>query len=484
MGRLVASMVLVLGLMTSAACAQVTCIQQYLEKGPAAGLGFAASDVDNLVGEIAAGIGLSADGIVAVPCAGENRVRAYFLTEKVPVGEYILYDPQWVREVLGVTLSGDSGSAARAEAIVLFGHELGHFLGRHFTANKKLDVLKQETAADHFAGCAAAFMRVDWARVEGFLSRIRGDADTTHPSREHAIEVASEGFQQCRRVEDTTNNAELIAQLNRLAPTDFDGLRGVGHAIQKKITSAGATANDNLDIVAAMTSKSDLQLIRDFDDLTRKSIWAVLGAVDANWWRANRQWEEARRLVLQSIASFENFERHDRVPRSAEMLAALKMLQQRVDYRIMPGRIIVAWPFRVRLDYCSAVTCDVEFILRGFDERGNLRFNFSEIQAGMKQGEFRNTTLGTKAKIYFEPGQQLVDNAKVAFKLYCRANGINIEGSLAALDWTAANEVSAGYATWLSCNNPQVQASIGISVAQSPGRNDEQPVQPDPGPPF
>src|SRR5262249_34419949 len=138
------------------ALAQVTCIETYMAGSDRQSLGFAPSDVEGLVFEIAESIGLSSSGIKVIPCDGVGKARANYYNEKgISVGDYIFYEPVWVREVIGNRLVGDEQKKARDQAIVLFGHELGHLLDRHWTSNVALSTLQKEQAADHFAGCAA-----------------------------------------------------------------------------------------------------------------------------------------------------------------------------------------------------------------------------------------------------------------------------------------------------------------------------------------
>jgi WD40 repeat protein len=193
-------LVLALAFLQNSAFAQVTCIQNYLASRNHDSLGFAPSDVEELVNQVAASIGLDPVGISVIPCEGGDQVSSnYFDRKEIPKGEYIVYDPVWVRQVVGNKLSASTQSKAHDEAIVLFGHELGHLLQRHWTVNSGLPRLTKETEADHFAGCAAGALGVKWEAVEDFLGRIRGDVDTTYPSREHSVAAAKDGFDHCQR---------------------------------------------------------------------------------------------------------------------------------------------------------------------------------------------------------------------------------------------------------------------------------------------
>jgi hypothetical protein len=77
--------------------AQITCIQKQNDNHS---LGIAPSDVENIVAQIATAIGLSPTGITVVPCDGIPKVLSNYYDHDVPQGEYILYDPTWVREVI------------------------------------------------------------------------------------------------------------------------------------------------------------------------------------------------------------------------------------------------------------------------------------------------------------------------------------------------------------------------------------------------
>jgi hypothetical protein len=204
-------------LIAGAASAQVTCAQEYFKSPDRASLGFAPPDVEQLVGQIADEIGLSLVGFQIVPCTGVGKVRSYNFTGKfaednhIPQGDYIFYDPTWVKEVVGPSLQTGGDNKQRDEAIVLFGHELGHHLGRHFTAAAGLPAIEKERAADRFAGRAACGMGVKWERVKDLLTRLRTDADTPdYPSREQALKAAQEGFSKCQKITTDASQQELL----------------------------------------------------------------------------------------------------------------------------------------------------------------------------------------------------------------------------------------------------------------------------------
>jgi hypothetical protein len=188
--------------------AQVTCIQTYLSDPNRTALGFAPSDVDAVVSKVANSIGLSPSGIRVIPCDGVANVQsAYYSRDDIPNGDYILYDPVWVRQVIGTDVSGVGTSKSHDEAIFLFGHELGHLLLRHFTSNSALPRIRKEMDADHFGGCAAGALGANWENVADLINRIRGDFDTDYPSRANSLATARAGFDTCSRPSTPTPQA-------------------------------------------------------------------------------------------------------------------------------------------------------------------------------------------------------------------------------------------------------------------------------------
>ncbi|MGR4871849.1 M48 family metalloprotease [Variovorax sp. LARHSF232] len=128
---------------------------------------------------------------------------------RVPDGEYILYDPDWFREVIGDD---------RDQAIALFGHELGHFYNRHF--ERKMSEEEKETEADVSAGCAVARLSGDFSRLQNLLSRIRTESGGGgYPSRETSVKAAKQGFDDClgRQPKETP----APGQKNRIATDIF-----------------------------------------------------------------------------------------------------------------------------------------------------------------------------------------------------------------------------------------------------------------------
>ncbi|MEO0602200.1 MAG: M48 family metalloprotease, partial [Myxococcota bacterium] len=152
--------------------------------------GAAAKDARRLVEGIAASIGLSGT-IDIVPCTDENKVRAWLAPPDLPgidPGEYVVFDPTWTKEVLG---------RDKDEATFVFGHELGHFLGRHFTRSD-IDELAAETEADRFAGCAVALRDGTWPQVEAIVYRIRDKQRSgNYPNQKQSLAAARSGYESC-----------------------------------------------------------------------------------------------------------------------------------------------------------------------------------------------------------------------------------------------------------------------------------------------
>ena len=180
------------------------CIRDYIKKPAGPGEATSAS-IKELVFRIANSIALSSSGLTIIECSSIIKVSSLGIgpVEKpsentLPPGDYILYEKTWVSEVIGSQID-PTKKRTYDEAIFVFGHELGHILGRHFTSNDKLPKLQKETDADRFGGCAAGVMGADWNNVEGILSRIRPSVDGEYPSREHSIAVAHESYSLCLR---------------------------------------------------------------------------------------------------------------------------------------------------------------------------------------------------------------------------------------------------------------------------------------------
>lgn len=166
------------------------CVSEYLAKRKTEqSLGIAAADAERLVSEVGQSIGLRRN-VTVVPCPFAEKAYAWLgkPSDDLTDGEYIIYNPDWVREILG---------RDRIQAIALFAHELGHFLNADFTSNINKPRREKERDADHFAGCAVAQLSGDFSKLEDLLSRLRLENDSLYPDRLSALESARKGFEKC-----------------------------------------------------------------------------------------------------------------------------------------------------------------------------------------------------------------------------------------------------------------------------------------------
>ena len=167
------------------------CVKEHLVRllKEAPKLAIAASDAERLVVEVAQSIGLNRP-VTVVPCNFAEKAYAWPGSKDsgTPEAEYIIYNPDWVREVIGQN---------RFQAVALFGHELAHFLNADFTTRKNVPRPEREADADRFAGCAVAKMGGDFTGLENLLSRIRLEKDTQYPDRLKSVENARAGFKSC-----------------------------------------------------------------------------------------------------------------------------------------------------------------------------------------------------------------------------------------------------------------------------------------------
>ncbi|MCR5867730.1 hypothetical protein [Aquincola sp. J276] len=173
-----------------AAAQSAACVSTYLAKRKSEPtLGIAASDAERLVSRVARSLGLMRP-VTVVPCTFAEKAHAWVgkPDDDSPEGEYIVYNPDWVREVLGKD---------EVQAVALFGHELGHFLNGDFTTRKGLPRSQLERDADRFAGCAVARLSGDFSRLENLLARLRLEKDAVYPDRLTSIQSAKEGFDAC-----------------------------------------------------------------------------------------------------------------------------------------------------------------------------------------------------------------------------------------------------------------------------------------------
>lgn len=169
------------------------CVKKFYEsiKNKALSAEIAPRDVEALISEISLSISLAAGRrIKAISCTDEKKVVAYPAKDSlpgVPNGNYIIYNPEWTREVIGKD---------KVQAIALFGHELGHFLNDHRSA-EGAESIENEREADEFAGCAVARLQGDFAPLQNLIERIRAEKSATYPNRLQSIDSAKKGFDNC-----------------------------------------------------------------------------------------------------------------------------------------------------------------------------------------------------------------------------------------------------------------------------------------------
>ncbi|MDX0200948.1 hypothetical protein GOB99_15335 [Sinorhizobium meliloti] len=128
------------------------------------------------------------------------------LTKATPRGNYLVFDPIWVNEVIG---EEQSDPVKKTEAVALFGHELGHFINGHLTEPPQRLPREVEAEADQTAGCAVARMARSWRGLRNLLSRIRQRKDESYPDRLTSLASARQGFINCGGTPDAV---ELILE--------------------------------------------------------------------------------------------------------------------------------------------------------------------------------------------------------------------------------------------------------------------------------
>lgn len=155
-------------------------------------------DAEALLKEVGTFFGMSRD-IAIIPCGVVQKAESWAtdangLTQTlkdagVRPGRYVLYNPVWVREVIGND---------RDQAIFLFGHEFGHFVRGHFFERRDIASKEKELEADQFGGCATARMGSSWDSVKSLVSKIRPpESDGFYPSASDSLAIVEGGFTGC-----------------------------------------------------------------------------------------------------------------------------------------------------------------------------------------------------------------------------------------------------------------------------------------------
>ena len=144
-----------------------------------------------------------------IECDAVQKAWAYYSDGEdqlgdrgIPIGEYLIYNPIWVREVAGND---------RMQVAAIFGHELGHFINRDFWGVRgTVERLTRERDADRFAGCAVAHVGGEATDLQRVFERIRAESSANYPGRLESLEVAMQGFQQCRGDSATSDTEQTL----------------------------------------------------------------------------------------------------------------------------------------------------------------------------------------------------------------------------------------------------------------------------------
>lgn len=140
-----------------------------------------------------------------------NFFRGKVEALRVGGASYIVYNPDWVREVL---------SANRTEAQFVFGHEIGHFAANHF-GTTRLSRRQMELEADELAGYYVARLGGSRRGVNAILARIRYEQNEEYPSRAESLGAAMRGFD--RGAERGLRRNQLISAMRNQASVTIRG---------------------------------------------------------------------------------------------------------------------------------------------------------------------------------------------------------------------------------------------------------------------
>jgi hypothetical protein len=207
------------------------CARQYFtqltKEGPT--LGFSQSQAEITVARVARSIAFQ-QKVTVIYCERVLRALAWAAKSQdgIPDGDFIEVNPVWLREVIGND---------ETQAIALLGHELGHFLGRHFESRASIPQEQKEAEADQFAGCAVARLSGNWSALENLLSRIRTESGGNgYPSRAESLRAARQGYDDCGG--NTPKTPATRASLRVAAEPDtvgisVGGFRAVDYAFKE-----------------------------------------------------------------------------------------------------------------------------------------------------------------------------------------------------------------------------------------------------------
>ncbi|MBN9486844.1 MAG: hypothetical protein J0H44_06445 [Alphaproteobacteria bacterium] len=185
---------------SQAAASDATCVTDFFNGRPKdAPLDPTAADAEGMIRQVAASFNL-VGSIVIIPCKLVSKAEAYVAVpcnvcapgenDDKLAGEYILYDPDWFREVAG---------RERMQKYWIFGHELAHILNRDFIQRQNESQLDKEKRADFWAGCAVARMKGDIKSLDEIVYKLRREKDDSdgYPDRETSLQLTRSGYQSC-----------------------------------------------------------------------------------------------------------------------------------------------------------------------------------------------------------------------------------------------------------------------------------------------
>jgi hypothetical protein len=142
-----------------------------------------------VVEEVRQALGLS--GVIwAIPCEAIDAVQRARLGDISRVGQFVVYNPAWWREVVEVD---------RSTSVFVVAHEIAHLVnGDSDDPRASLTPAQLELDADEFAGCTLARMKLTIDSASELLKRTRSAvADFAYPSATQSLKALTDGFARC-----------------------------------------------------------------------------------------------------------------------------------------------------------------------------------------------------------------------------------------------------------------------------------------------
>jgi WD40 repeat protein len=142
-----------------------------------------------VVDEVRQALGLS--GVIwAIPCEAIDAVQRARLGDISRVGQFVVYNPAWWREVVEVD---------RSTSVFVVAHEIAHLVnGDSDDPRASLTPAHLELVADEFAGCTLARMKLTIDSASELLKRTRSAvADFAYPSATQSLKALTDGFARC-----------------------------------------------------------------------------------------------------------------------------------------------------------------------------------------------------------------------------------------------------------------------------------------------